>query len=254
MKRLLTISILALLAGTNAAFAADFLIPAPDEIIEDEFNWTGFYIGVNGGYAGNTFTHPFALSGPFGPAGGVVDVITGSGDVTAGGFVGGAQIGANYQIGSIVVGIEGDIQKSTVDGRVTISADTAAPLPPFSIDANAGTSLDWYATIRPRLGFAHDRFLVYVTGGLAYGATTSSYDVTIGATNFADSITNNVMGYTVGAGLEYALTDNVTFKTEYTFTDFQPTNLLTAPVGPGTFSIDSDLSIHAVRAGINFLF
>jgi outer membrane immunogenic protein len=152
-------------------------------------------------------------------------------------------------------GIEGDIQGSTIDGRVslTITPDVGDP-----IEADAGTSLDLLATLRPRLGFVQDRFVVYATGGLAWGQTTSSISATSGGTSIFDtSITNDRFGWTVGAGVEYALTDTITFKTEYLYTDLGSAEIVNEELGIDpvtTFTMDSDVAFHTVRAGLNFQF
>ena len=113
------------------------------------FTWTGFYVGVNAGYGWNTN-----------------DSIT-IGGVTFdtdddGGFVGGAQVGYNYQIGSFVVGLEGDIQYADFGGNDRFDFDDDGIL-----DDGFDRS-DWFGTVRARAGVAFDRALIYATGGFAY--------------------------------------------------------------------------------------
>lgn len=101
-----------------------------------------------------------------------------------------------------------------------------------------------------------DRFVVYATGGLAYGQTTSSISVSIdGVPLFDPSITNDRLGWTVGAGVEYALTDNVTFKTEYLYADLGSAEILNEDLGGGmNVTMDSAVAFHTVRAGLNLQF
>ena len=100
-----------------------------------------------------------------------------------------------------------------------------------------------------------DRFVVYATGGLAYGQTTSSINVSINDTPLFDpSITNDRFGWTVGAGIEYALADNITFKTEYLYTDLGSAEIINEEFDGGSFTMDSAVAFHTVRAGLNFQF
>jgi len=249
MKRTIILSI-AVALMSSAAYSADLLtIDEPAVYAPAAYDWNGFYVGVNAGYGGGLFEHPFEVTG-----GG--DTLPGTIDVTAGGFVYGVQAGFNAQMDNILFGIEADVQGSTVDGRVSLSIDDPDDLIGGfeSLDADAGTSLDWFATLRPRIGLVNDRFVVYATGGLAYGQTTSSINVSINGNPFLDpSITNDRFGWTVGAGLEYALADNITFKTEYLYTDLGSEEILNLDFGP-TFTMDSAVAFHTVRAGVNFQF
>lgn len=222
------------------------------------YDWNGFYAGINGGYGGGLFEHPFVISSE--GDGGPFDVLSGSIDVTAGGFVGGVQAGYNWQWNNnVLFGIEGDIQGSTIDGRVSLNLTDIDDVLPFdTLDADAGTRLDWFATLRPRIGWVNDRFVVYGTGGLAWGQTTSSISASIDGTSVFDtSITNDRFGWTIGAGIEYALTDTITFKTEYLYTDLGSEQIASEDISddpPTTFTLDSDVAFHVVRAGLNLQF
>jgi outer membrane immunogenic protein len=233
----------ALLSGT--AYAADLVVyDEPVAVMSSEaFDWTGFYVGINAGYGGGTFEHPFEITdgGP---------LADGSIDVTAGGFLYGVQAGANWQMDNILLGIEGDIQGSTIDGRVSLDIDFGGPV----IAADAGTSLDWLATLRPRIGFVNDQFVVYATGGLAFGDATSSVTFELGGPPTTFEETTSRLGYTVGAGIEYALTENITFKTEYLYTDLGTETVLEENLLGADVTLDSSVAFHTVRAGLNFLF
>jgi outer membrane immunogenic protein len=210
MKKILLASV-ALLGFAGAASAADLPVraapPAPIIASVPVFTWTGFYVGVNAGYGWNTN-----------------DSITVGGvrfDLDdEGGFVGGAQAGYNYQIGSFVVGLEGDIQYADFGGddRFDFDRDGIA-------DDDFNNS-DWFGTVRARAGVAFDRALIYATGGFA----------------FADDAT----GWTVGGGLEYAFTNNLSAKVEGLYVNLdQDDNFL---------GIDNDAEFGVVRAGLNFRF
>jgi outer membrane immunogenic protein len=210
MKKILLASV-ALLGFAGAASAADLPVraapPAPIIAAVPVFTWTGFYVGVNAGYGWNAN-----------------DSITVGGvrfDLDdEGGFVGGAQAGYNYQIGSFVVGLEGDIQYADFGGddRFDFDRDGIA-------DDDFNNS-DWFGTVRARAGVAFDRALIYATGGFA----------------FADDAT----GWTVGGGLEYAFTNNLSAKVEGLYVNLdQDDNFL---------GIDNDAEFGVVRAGLNFRF
>jgi outer membrane immunogenic protein len=230
----------ALAAMTAPAFAADIILPPePIYVPPAVTDWSGFYAGFNAGVGGGTFEHPFFVD--FDPP-----EIDGSLDVTAFGFLGGVQAGYNYQMDSLVLGIEADIQAANIEGRLTGSLDFGGGNDGY---LSGATTVDWFATLRPRLGFANDRFMVYVTGGAAYGSITSSYEGDIGGT-FDDSTTTEDWGWTAGIGAEYMLADGVTFKTEYLYTDFGAQSI----IDEGDFTLDSNVAFHTVRAGVNFLF
>lgn len=270
-KRLLLLGA-ACLVSTGAT-AADLTIIEPAPIyVAPVYDWNGFYAGINGGYGGGVFEHPFQLNGPeldiepalVEPGPGQIVLATGSADVTAGGFVGGIQAGYNWQFDeNFLIGLEADIQGSSIDGRVSVEiTDESGDLGGATIAADLGTSLDWFATVRPRIGWVNDRFVVYATGGLAWGQTTSSISADLSGVMeegdlLDESITNDRFGWTVGAGIEYALTDNITFKTEYLYTDLGSEQILDVDFGgevPYTFSADSTVAFHTVRAGLNFQF
>jgi outer membrane immunogenic protein len=210
MKKILLSSV-ALLGLATGAMAADLpsrRAPAPIIAAVPVFTWTGFYVGVNAGYGWNAN-----------------DSITVGGvrfDLDdEGGFVGGAQAGYNYQIGSFVVGLEGDIQYADFGGDDRFDFDNDGIL-----DDDFNNS-DWFGTVRARAGVAFDRALIYATGGFA----------------FADDAT----GWTVGGGLEYAFTNNLSAKIEGLYVNLDQDD-------NGIFAIDDDAEFGVVRAGLNFRF
>ncbi|WP_376709717.1 outer membrane protein [Pseudochrobactrum lubricantis] len=220
----------ALLLSSTSAFAADAIVynePAP-AVVADTFSWTGGYIGLNAGYAGgkNKFNgyDNFAVSAKD----------------NASGFLGGIQAGYNWQFDQTIVGIETDFQGGNLksDAEVTYGATTYG----------AEAKINWFGTTRVRLGYTPvDRFMVYATGGVAYGKIkASAFD---GATSFSQSDTK--VGYTVGAGAEYAVTNNVTLKTEYLYTDLGKLKL--DDVNGVRFG-EVKAPFHTVRVGVNYKF
>lgn len=207
--------------SAGAAVAADLPsrkgpVAAP-VYLPPAFTWTGFYIGANAGY-------------------GWGDVKTSSvvGFSDPDGFVGGGQIGYNYQIGQVVFGVEADFQGADLSSRV----DNA-------LGDFATTELNWFGTVRGRIGYAFDRFLPYITGGFAYGnVNTAFYFPRLGASYGKD---DTQFGYAIGAGLEYAFTNNLTAKVEYLYLDFDRSSIPGLGVKVGT-----DVSL--VRAGLNYKF
>ncbi|MFN3481509.1 MAG: outer membrane protein [Rhabdaerophilum calidifontis] len=174
------------------------------------FTWTGFYVGAHAGYGFGSTTST--------GAGGFND---------PDGFVGGAQIGYNHQIDRLVLGLEADLSWTDLNSR--------GP----GIGAGASKAdLNYLGTVRARVGFAVDRFMPYVTGGLAYGGS----DVSIPGVGSRDTTR---IGWTVGGGVEYAFTNNWTARIEGLYVDLEKDNVGTAKVGH---------EIGIIRAGVNYKF
>jgi outer membrane immunogenic protein len=201
------------LGVATAASAADLPRKAPAYVAPVGYNWTGFYLGVNAGYGWT--------SSDFG------------GD--ANGFVGGGQIGYNWQaLGSpLVLGIEADFQGADISTSTTIGAASV------SAKANA------FGTVRARIGYAWDRFMVYGTGGWAY--TKSE----ISATGPGGSVSSSdwSSGYALGGGLEWAAWDRWSVKAEYLYVHSGDVNVTAGP-----FTASGDYNINVVRAGLNYRF
>ena len=176
------------------------------------------------------------------------------------GFVGGGQIGYNYQIGSFVVGVEADLQWADLGG-----SDGAASVPPAYtavgfIPAGAAGGIDWFGTVRARVGVAFDRALIYATGGFAYGGADDDNDA-FGLVNDDDVRT----GWTLGAGVEYAFTNNLTLGVEGLWVNLNGDNndrtfIGTERVAGVTRAVtvptadDDDNDFFVARAKLNFKF
>jgi outer membrane immunogenic protein len=220
MKRVL-LACVSVLALGGAAAAADLPpSPAPAPYYKapaylPAYNWSGFYLGVNGGgaWGRSNWTTPGSVT-------------------TSGGLVGGT-IGYNYQMNQVVLGVEGDIDWADINGTVT-----SATCP-----AGCKTSDSWLGTVRGRLGYAADRFLPYITGGLAVG------DIKASVPGLASTDTTNA-GWTVGAGIEFAIAGHWTAKAEYLYVDLGSASV---PV-TGFATQNVSFTANVFRGGINYRF
>lgn len=207
----------AALAMVGAAHAAD--LPrkgAPQTFapaVQSVPMWNGLYFGLNGG----------AIWGDFTKGGSNIDGKTA--------FTGGVTLGYQQQFGQFVAGVEGDYNYSGLSGR-GLTAPAGIPVK---------GELSSFGTLRGRLGVAFDRALVFGTAGLAVGNIELS-----GAPGKASGTKT---GYVIGAGLEYALTQNFSVKTEYLYMPLGATAL--GVLGPGT---KAGINPHIVRAGVNYRF
>jgi outer membrane immunogenic protein len=268
MKKILLSSV-ALLGLTAGALAADLpsrrMAPAP-YVAVPVFTWTGFYVGVNAGYGFNS-NDDDTVTFPAGTFGAGATTITSSSN-NDGGFVGGGQVGYNYQIGQFVVGVEADIQYADLgnnNNNTFVVTTGPGPAAPGFVFANTRNGIDWFGTVRARLGFAFDRALIYATGGFAYGGGDNN-----NSCGFAFGCTNNDDirgGYTVGGGIEYAFTNNLTAKLEGLYVNLDRSNNSTTFVGTtaggvafftpaGTFvgGGNRDTEFGVVRVGLNYKF
>jgi outer membrane immunogenic protein len=233
MKKML---LAALLAGVaTSAFAADLPTrkgppPAP-AYYAPPFSWTGFYVGVNGGFA-TTDTR----SNTFGPLAGVGPVSAfGS---PSGGLVGGT-VGYNYQIGQFVIGAEGTLDWADLSkgrGFVNGSSDNL--------------KVDSVANVLGRLGWAWDRTLFYVAGGYA-GADVhaSAFNDAFYGASFPGS-SGWQSGYAVGGGIEYAVTNNISVKGEYLFNQLSGKTYY----GGTPDAVKTGLNIDTFKLGLNYKF
>jgi len=118
--------------------------------------------------------------------------------------------------------------------------------------ASAGTTLDWFGTVRGRVGaLVTPNALLYVTGGWAYGHTTTSASAALLGVGAATSVGRNQNGWTVGGGLEYALNSWLSFKTEYLYLDLGTATLVSGTAGGIPFSLGEKATAHTVKAGFN---
>jgi outer membrane immunogenic protein len=223
---------LMLLAATSlsfgfaqAAFAADMPARAPvykaPAAVAPYYNWTGFYLGAHGGYAwGSSSDFDFK-----------------------GGFAGG-QLGYNYQpAGSPwVFGIEVDSAWADITGSESVTVGL--------VTGTVSSKIDYIGSLRGRIGYSWDRALLYGTGGLAWAHN----DVTIGVAfpGFAAGISDDQthVGWTIGAGLEYAFAPSWSAKVEYLFADYGTETYFSGIAG----GLPVDGQTHSVKFGVNYRF
>jgi outer membrane immunogenic protein len=200
----------AALVLTTPVLAADLSPPAePVQVLPQGFDWSGFYIGVNAGY---------------GFAGSFEDRVGINLD-NADGFVGGVQAGYNASFDPLVLGIEGELDYANISDQNGI------------FEGN----LNWRGSLTPRLGFAVEQFMPYIKGGVAFGS------VEIKTPGVSDD--QVLVGWTIGAGAEYLITNNVSVRAEYNYTDLNSDNFA---VTGGV--IEAGYHGSDVKAGVNYKF
>lgn len=206
MIRSLVIGLLAATA-TTSVMAADLVIDpiyAPAAAVND---WSGFYVGVFGGYGWGT-VNSFGV------------------DNDVDGWLAGGAVGANFALSDVIVaGLVGDVAWSNISG----------------VTGGADINQDWVGSLRARVGYNGGAFLPYVTGGVA--ATGVSLDI------LGDSTSATYLGWTIGAGVEFAATDNLSIDVLYRYSDYGSKDItlngITEPVS---------LNNHQVTLGLNWAF
>jgi outer membrane immunogenic protein len=229
------------------------------------YNWTGFYIGGNVGYAWNrtdVSAIPNAAFASDFPGTTAFIAANHPSRLTKDGFTGGGQVGYNWQAGQWVAGVEADI--NYVDSRRSF-AFGAGNVVPLSVSGSLAT--DWLATFRGRVGFAANNVLLYATGGLAvaelkYNETVAVVGNVSGLGTFAASIRDTKAGWTAGAGVEWGFAPNWSAKFEYLYTQFDGVSAVAPRVGvlppitpnPTFTFATGDWTIQTARVGINYRF
>lgn len=258
MQSCLIMAILAIACGATTAVAADMPLKAPEA---PPYQWSGCYVGLNlgGGSSGTNFGSTVD-PGSYLAAGDAATVTgSGGGGANANDILGGGQVGCNWQTGTLVLGLEGDFDYFHSNPQFDNNTNTLADGNTFAIGQSLTTN--YLATVRPRFGIAADRNLAYLTGGAAF--TSISY-----SENYVDAnsppgtgsaaVSRSLVGWTAGAGWEYAFAEHWTVRAEYLFASFPSSNAIGAITGPaGTGNAlhgSTDLVIQLVRAGVNFKF
>jgi len=245
--------------GFGTASAADMAVKAPPMVAPVAlYNWTGWYVGVNGGWAwGNSTGNLVSSSADFGPAIAAGGTPTFLGAKHEGGF-GGGQIGYNWQISNWLVGVEADIQGADIGKTSTIVFLGGGGIVPSV--STGRDHLDWFGTVRGRVGVAFNTVLLYGTGGFAYGGvhTTVSNIFTPGTLGtFTGSSSDTRFGWVAGAGVEWGFAPNWSQKGEYLHIDLGSSNTtMFDPVNfPGSFATYRfHHELDTVRVGVNYRF
>jgi outer membrane immunogenic protein len=265
MKRLLlaSVTLFALVSGMTAHAAdmplkaAPYAAPAP--------LWSGWFFGGNVGYGLGVKTDPsVTFVNPAG-IGGLTNFLNNGGNMfpntSPDGVVGGLQLGYNWQVGAWVYGVVTDIQASTISQ----SATTVTPVVPTgaNLSENLSASIDWFGTVRGKLGWAAGNWLFYGTGGLAYGkvATDLRFFCTPGGTgcggvNLAGHTDETKAGWTAGGGIDYAISNYVTVGAEYLYLDLGRSSVTGSqvPLFATTVVANPHFAAHIARATINWHF
>jgi len=259
-------------ACATDATAADIALKAPPAPLPVGFSWTGFYAGVHAGYGtgdGNAArVDPGALPAQF-PG---VNNLTSTASapftlvVDQSGWLGGLQAGYNWQSGHLVAGVEADVSAAGIGGRASGSYAFRPVFLVGDFDNYTGTvrvtqDIDYLGTLRGRLGYASNNWLLYATGGLAWAHVKASLDSSHvrltnnfpmpgfpGALDGHASASGYNIGYAVGSGGEWAFAPHWSFKAEYLYLNLGRQLSLSIPA---TSMPAGDIELHTFRVGLN---
>ena len=226
----LAFALMAVIGGV--AHAADMqaarpAYKAPAYVAPLPYNWSGFYVGGNLGYGWAT-----ASADVTGPAG--------------------LSTSASENLNGGIFGLQTDIQGTSQKASQTAACSAATC--GVAVTATRDSKLPWFGTTRLRLGYASDRWLVYATGGLAYGAHKTDVNVVAGASTGSGSNTETKAGLAVGAGVEMGLATNWSARLEYLYLDTGTITTTTAVAGYGTVTEKERVKNNVVRLGLNYRF
>jgi outer membrane immunogenic protein len=239
------------LATTGTVHAADLPVPGPAYYPQSFpppaiYDWTGIYLG--GHVGGGILTDSVSQNGISNTATNLFS----SGQLRPAGVIGGAQLGANYEFVPWVVGIEGSWTDSGIQGNtligITSTSITTFPVPNYE---RFTSDVLWFASLTGRAGYAANDWLFYAKAGGAWMHVSYTEDL-LSSPFFAGSqvISGNRTGFTVGAGIEFGFTENISGKIEYDFYDFGSKNYNFFAITP--VSVRSDL--HTLIVGLNYKF
>jgi outer membrane immunogenic protein len=257
MRYVIAISAVALLGIGSAA--ADGL---PSYSQPPGTSWTGFYVGVHGGYAtGNWTGHQTYTDTALVPAVPFGAFDTSSHSIGTNGALAGGQLGYNLQIGRVVIGAEVDGSWANINGNGSMY--------PYPNDPFRGTALgtpgwqfgvhdDWLTTARLRLGYDANGVLLYGSGGLALGGFHETHTISGYPWNGYSTHDETKSGWTAGAGAEWPLSNHVSLKAEYLYMRFDSLGGTMAwadpSLGKNTDGFKGDLDVHTFKAGLNYKF
>jgi len=226
----------ALIVIATPSFAADLGKFGATPPISPLYNWSGAYVGLQAGYSKN---HQDYASLGYGEEAGDNYFIHDS--VSA--FVGGGHAGYNVQRGRFVYGVEGDIEYDSTDNSVEFPMDL------WGYHAKTGLQ----GSARVRLGYAFDRSLIYATAGLAVGEFSfKEFCDWCSPPEVSRSWDQVRVGWTVGGGLQYALNDRWSVRTEYRYTDFGKQTEDVSEFWDSNYRSTFSLTSHDVRFGVSY--
>jgi len=256
MKRTITwgIGVLALAGMTVPSIAADLgarpITKAP-VMVPPPFSWTSCYLGINGGGKWANWTGDGAVVNVNGAT--FAGVANGNGNGGGSGMFGG-QLGCQWQTGNFVLGLEGDF-----DGVNAKRSLVAGPGAVFFLPGDTVVfKNDWQASIRGRVGYAWDRWLLYATGGAAFADVKGTVLLvpSLNFPSFAGSASNTATGWTIGGGVEYAFLDYLSFGVEYRYSSFGHQTLGIGTIDGTNVAISANpgLNTNEVTARLNWHF
>jgi outer membrane immunogenic protein len=272
MRRLLLLVLATIvIAAVTPAKAADLPPPIPTKAPPAPvpyYNWTGFYIGANGGGGWGHTNYSGTQTTPFGPTGF-------SASRSTSGPLAGGQVGFNYEFPTthVVIGVEADGDWANIvgasNGCATFTGGALTGLPAGC--ATSHETLQDFGTVRGRLGYAWNNVLLYGTGGWAWGNSSGNNGATClgvgcpgvslpftgGTANFS----NTLSGWTAGGGIEWGFLPHWTARIEYLHlefdnvgTSYSSTAAIFGVPGTSTTHVSSNNGVEVVRVGINYLF
>jgi outer membrane immunogenic protein len=247
MKRiLLSTASLGVLALASPALAADLPLKAPSATAS-VYDWTGVYVGVfgGGGYGNHNLNNSTGSAVPFADF---------SANYASTGGIGGGEIGYNWQSGSFVIGIEGDLAWTGIKGNDANQFNAGAFPGVTAVDAD---NLRWTGALLARGGYTIDRWMFFFEGGYAFGDIQHTNTPPVGTGLPVDKFNVTANGLTGGGGVAYAITNNVSAKFDFRYTSFNGYN---RPAGPNGLTQNGQLSYSTVSTysvvtlGLDFKF
>jgi len=249
------VSAIALIASAGLASAADLGGPSYGGSLKDDYvapatrSWAGLYIGANVGHAwGDVKFRDVHYND---------ESEDGTAKLEPEGWFGGGQVGFNLQHGNVVFGIEADLQggdiNDSVSGEIDVNGNDAT--------GRVAVDVNYFGTVRGRVGVALDRVMPYVTGGFAWADVDLDTAITATDANYLESRSDSTThtGWVLGGGLEVALDQNWSLRGEYLYYDLgKKTYSVTYPDPADndshTLSSKADLTMHTFRVGVNYKF
>jgi outer membrane immunogenic protein len=261
MKRLSALLSAVAMVGAATANAADLPAAGPAPSYTPVYrthiyDWSGFYFGIHIGAGRQENSYTDTTTTVLEPAGNVSSH-------AQFGTIGGGQIGVNYQMTPVVVGLEGTWSATSLTG---FGLTPSSFIPPGGVAGGVQvrdtTTTNWFATATARVGVASDALLLYVKGGGAWMRSGLTRDLLQNGANVATaSLSDTRNGWTAGAGLEWGITENLSVKLEYDYLDFGTktytytlANPINAVILPVTTPVSAQSQTHMITAGLNYRF
>ena len=244
MKRILFTAVsLGMLGALSPALGADLPYAKAPSAVASVYDWTGPYVGVfgGGGFGNHNVNNSTGTNQPF------TDFTA---NYSSTGGLAGGEAGYNWQSGNFIVGLEGDLFWSGIKGNDSSQFNGGAFPGVTGVDAD---NLRWGGTLRARGGFTVDRWLMFFTGGYAFGSI--QHTNTDAASGVVDRFNVQANGLTAGAGFAYAITNNVIGKFEYRYYNFNGYNRPGNPLTPnGQIPYTTETTYSVVTIGLDFKF